>query len=73
MSDAESRKETPHPATEQMGYGDVNYCPNCGEEVPDSAQSLTEDLVLNRYRTQFKCVECWYHGELFRHDGGDQD
>lgn len=47
---------------------DVDYCPNCGSKVPETATDFSEDLVLNRYRTHFKCVECWYHGELFRHD-----
>lgn len=50
--------------------GDVNYCPRCGADIGglgNGTANFFEDLVLNRYRTEFACGECGYHGEVFRH------
>jgi len=47
---------------------DVEYCPACGTELDPRYTEFKEDLVLNRYRTEFECPECKYHGELFRHE-----
>jgi predicted RNA-binding Zn-ribbon protein involved in translation (DUF1610 family) len=56
------------PERSQVVSGDVTYCPECGEEVPPENTQFREDLVLNRYRTEFECSSCGYHGEVFRHD-----
>lgn len=72
----EEENDEPHPIfdvdhrpeREEVFGGDVEFCPNCGEEVPPSCTEWTEDLVLNRYRTEFKCPSCHYHGEVFRHE-----
>lgn len=47
---------------------DVQYCPHCGEPLTGEQRHFREDLVLNRYRTEFKCPACDYHGEVFRHE-----
>lgn len=46
---------------------DAQFCPRCGESLPASRTTFTDDLVLNRYRTEFECPECGFHGEVFRH------
>lgn len=52
---------------------DVQYCPHCGESITSQQRHFREDLVLNRYRTEFRCPACNYHGEVFRHDGGEKN
>lgn len=52
---------------------DVQHCPHCGESITTAQRHFREDLVLDRYRTEFKCAVCGYHGEVFRHDVGDKD
>lgn len=32
---------------------DVEYCPSCGESITQQQRRFYEDLVLNRYRTEF--------------------
>lgn len=58
--------------TEPSG-NDVRYCPACGELIQPEQRIFREDLVLNRYRTEFRCSACGYHGDLFRHEPGDPD
>lgn len=52
---------------------DVEYCPCCGESITSQQRAFQEDLVLNRYRTEFECPACGFHGDLFRHEAGDPD
>jgi len=51
---------------------DVDFCPNCGENIPDYDREFRADLVLDRYRTEFRCASCGYHGEVFRHNTDDE-
>ena len=47
---------------------DVQNCCHCGDPITGEQRHFKEDLVLNRYRTEFKCPSCGYHGEVFRHE-----
>lgn len=49
---------------------DVQYCPHCGESITQRDRRFFEDLVLNRYRTEFRCPACGYKGDVFRHNCG---
>lgn len=72
----EEENDEPHPIFEghhrpertQVVSGDVKFCPECGEDIPPENTEFGEDLVLNRYRTEFRCGDCGYHGEVFRHE-----
>jgi ribosomal protein S27AE len=76
IEEREERGDEPHsifevghrPERTQVASGDVKFCPECGEDVPPENTEFVEDLVLNRYRTEFKCGDCGYHGEVFRHE-----
>ena len=52
---------------------DVQYCPHCGDPISSHQRHWYDDLVLNRYRTEFECPGCGYHGEVFRHEPGERD
>lgn len=52
---------------------DVQFCPHCGESITSAQRHFREDLILDRYRTEFECPACGYHGEVFRHGEGDSD
>jgi predicted RNA-binding Zn-ribbon protein involved in translation (DUF1610 family) len=57
--------------TRNKSGGDVDYCPRCGSEmdgIGDGTAQFFEDLILDRYRTEFACNECGYHGEVIRHN-----
>jgi len=48
---------------------DAGECQSLARAIYDAVeQEWTEDLVLNRYRTEFRCPGCGYHGEVFRHE-----
>lgn len=52
---------------------DVAFCSACGESITRQQRHFREDLILNRYRTEFKCPACGFHGEVFRHEPGEPD
>lgn len=46
---------------------DARYCSSCGEPLSVRDTEMHEDLILDRYRTAFRCPSCGYTGEVIRH------
>lgn len=47
---------------------DARYCPHCAEPLAGHNVHFIADELLGRYRAQFRCPDCRYHGEVIRHD-----